>query len=75
MYFGLWSFTTAVLLVWLMRYPLRTGRLFLIFLLFHETGKALLENLRLPSEPHLQIASASLATLAGLVLIGLNSVE
>lgn len=62
-YFGLWSLLVALWLFRRQRRPHRAGDLLLLFLVLHEGGKGVLETLRVPPHPELQLVSLAAALL------------
>jgi phosphatidylglycerol:prolipoprotein diacylglycerol transferase len=67
-YFGVWSLIVGLILVVWRSHRQYPGQLFLMFLLLHETGKGVLECLRVPPNPSLQTVSAVAAAIGGLGL-------
>jgi phosphatidylglycerol:prolipoprotein diacylglycerol transferase len=67
-YFGLWSLAVGIFLLGWWKRRQYAGQVFLLLLVLHEGGKGLLEFLRVPPRPGLQLASLSVALLAAATL-------
>jgi prolipoprotein diacylglyceryltransferase len=68
-YFLLLALALGILALWWLARRAYDGQLVLLFLALHEGGKALLEPLRQPPVPQLEVVSAAVAVAASLTLL------